>query len=82
MRYRIVYEEILDLARATTRNGAPATKDPVIRQRLAQFYVELEMMRFTSYRAFSQILKGGNPGPRDRFPSSRGRSSTNGCRNL
>jgi alkylation response protein AidB-like acyl-CoA dehydrogenase len=63
MRYRIVYEEILDLARTTLRNGAPATKDPVIRQRLAQFYVELEMMRFTSYRAFSQILKGGNPGP-------------------
>src|ERR1700719_3711811 len=53
MRYRIVYEEILDLARTTMRNGAPATKDPVIRQRLAQFYVELEMMRFTSYRALS-----------------------------
>jgi alkylation response protein AidB-like acyl-CoA dehydrogenase len=63
MRYRIVFEEILDLVRATTRNGAPATADPVIRQRLAQFYVDLEMLRFSSYRAFSQILKGGNPGP-------------------
>jgi alkylation response protein AidB-like acyl-CoA dehydrogenase len=63
MRYRIVFDEILDLVRATTRNGAPATSDPAIRQRLAQFYVELEMLRFTSYRAFSQILRGGNPGP-------------------
>src|ERR1700730_8780835 len=63
MRYRIVFEEILDLVRSTTRNGAPAIGDPAIRERLAQFYVELELLRFSSYRAFSQILKGGNPGP-------------------
>jgi alkylation response protein AidB-like acyl-CoA dehydrogenase len=63
MRYRIVFDEILDLVRSITRNGAPAISDPVVRQRLAQFYVELEMLRFTSYRAFSQILRGGNPGP-------------------
>jgi alkylation response protein AidB-like acyl-CoA dehydrogenase len=63
MRYRIVFDEIVDLARATQRNGEPATKDPVIRQQLAQFYVDLEMMRFTAYRTFSKILQGGNPGP-------------------
>jgi alkylation response protein AidB-like acyl-CoA dehydrogenase len=63
MRYRIVFEEIADLARNTIRNGQPASADPVIRQQLAQFHVELEMMRFTAYRTFSKILKGGNPGP-------------------
>jgi alkylation response protein AidB-like acyl-CoA dehydrogenase len=63
MRYRIVFDEIVDLARSTYRNGAPSTKDPVIRQQLAQFYVDLEMMRFTAYRTFSKILKGGDPGP-------------------
>jgi alkylation response protein AidB-like acyl-CoA dehydrogenase len=63
MRYRIVFDEIIDLARSTRRNGEPATKDPVIRQQLAQFYVDLEMMRFTAYRTFSRILKGGDPGP-------------------
>jgi alkylation response protein AidB-like acyl-CoA dehydrogenase len=63
MRYRIVFDEIVDLARSTTRNGKPATQDPMIRQQLAQFYVDLEMMRFTAYRTFSKILKGGNPGP-------------------
>jgi alkylation response protein AidB-like acyl-CoA dehydrogenase len=63
MRYRIVFDEILDLVRLTARNGAPAISDPIVRQRLAQFYVELEMLRFTSYRAVSQILRGGNPGP-------------------
>jgi alkylation response protein AidB-like acyl-CoA dehydrogenase len=63
MRYRIVFDEIVDLARSTQRNGQPATRDPVIRQQLAQFYVDLEMMRFTAYRTFSKILQGGNPGP-------------------
>ncbi|HJU11668.1 MAG TPA: acyl-CoA dehydrogenase [Candidatus Binataceae bacterium] len=63
MRYRIVFDEIVDLARSVQRNGQPATKDPMIRQQLAQFYADLEMMRFTAYRTFSRILKGGNPGP-------------------
>jgi alkylation response protein AidB-like acyl-CoA dehydrogenase len=63
MRYRIVFDEIVDLARTTIRDGKPATADPLVRQQLAQFYVDLEMMRFTAYRTFSKILKGGNPGP-------------------
>jgi len=63
MRYRIVFDEIVDLARKTIRHGQPATRDPVLRQQLAQFHVDLEMMRFTAYRTFSKILKGGDPGP-------------------
>ncbi len=63
MRYRIVFDEIIDLARSVRRDGKPASQDPVMRQQLAQFYVDLEMMRFTAYRTFSNILKGGNPGP-------------------
>ena len=63
MRFRIVFDEIVELARSAQRNGKPATQDPMIRQQLAQFYVDLQMMRFTAYRTFSKILKGGNPGP-------------------
>src|SRR5579885_1291840 len=63
MRFRIIFDEIVDLARQTQRNGRPATEDPVLRQQLAQFYVDLEMMRFTAYRTFSKILRGGDPGP-------------------
>src|SRR5262249_38229616 len=55
--------EIVELARVTIRNGAPATHDPLVRQQLAQFHVELEMMKYTSFRVFSKILKGGDPGP-------------------
>ncbi len=63
MRYRIIFDEIVALARKTIRNGRPATEDPVLRQQLAQFHVDLEMMRYTAYRTFSKILKGGDPGP-------------------
>jgi alkylation response protein AidB-like acyl-CoA dehydrogenase len=62
-RFRIVFDEIVELARSTRRNGKPATQDALVRQQLAQFYVDLQMMRFTAYRTFSKILKGGNPGP-------------------
>ncbi len=62
-RFRIVFDEIAELAHQGTRAGAPLSKDPLVRQQLAQFYVELEMMKYTSYRVFSKILKGGDPGP-------------------
>jgi alkylation response protein AidB-like acyl-CoA dehydrogenase len=62
-RFRITFDEMVELAKSIARNGAPATKDPTVRQQLAQFYVDLEMMKYTAYRTFSKILKGGNPGP-------------------
>ena len=63
MRYRIIFDEIVALSRKTIRNGRPANEDPVLRQQLAQFHVDLEMMKYTAYRTFSKILKGGDPGP-------------------
>ncbi len=62
-RFRMTFDEIVDLSRSTTRNGVTANQDPLVRQRLAQFYIDLEMMKYTAYRTFSKILKGGNPGP-------------------
>lgn len=62
-RFRIVFDEIAELAKQTAHDGAPLTRDPMVRQQLAQFYVDLEMMKYTSYRVFSKILRGGDPGP-------------------
>ena len=36
--------------------------DPVIRQRLAQAYIEVEMLRLSGYRSLTQILRRGKPG--------------------
>ncbi len=62
-RFKITFDEIVDLTRKTIKNGRPAIEDPTVRQTLAEFYVTLEKMKYTAYRTFSKILKGGNPGP-------------------
>ncbi len=62
-RFHITFDEIVELAKRLSRAGAPATRDPAVRQQLAQFYIDLEMMKYTAYRTFSKILKGGTPGP-------------------
>ena len=43
--------------------GAPALQDPRVRQQLAQFYMDLQGLKYTSYRGFSTLLKGAAPGP-------------------
>jgi alkylation response protein AidB-like acyl-CoA dehydrogenase len=63
LRYRITFDELVEMARKRNRHGRPATLDPVIRQQLAQSFIDLEGLRYISYRTFSQILKGGTPGP-------------------
>ena len=39
------------------------TDDPIVRQKLAQVYTEIEVMRCNQMRAFSKINETGVPGP-------------------
>jgi len=43
--------------------GRGHADDPIIRQRLAESYIGLEIMRLTGLRTVSQIIQGGTPGP-------------------
>jgi len=61
--YRRNFNRLVEIAHQIQRNGKPASEDPVIRQKLAQCYTEIEVMRFNQMRAFSQINKTGVPGP-------------------
>ncbi len=63
VRFGTQYQEVVDLARSITRNGRPAVQDPIVRQRLAEFYIDLQRLKYTVYRGFSAIIKGGTPGP-------------------
>src|SRR6201981_2130348 len=54
---------LIELSRVTQRNGRPASLDPVLRQRLAQCYADVEIMRLNQLRAFSRITATGAPGP-------------------
>jgi alkylation response protein AidB-like acyl-CoA dehydrogenase len=61
--YRRNMERLIELARTRRRNGHTAAEDPLIRQKLAQCYAEIEIMKANQMRAFSRITATGVPGP-------------------
>jgi alkylation response protein AidB-like acyl-CoA dehydrogenase len=61
--YRRNFNRLVEIAKQVERNGRPATEDPIIRQKLAQCYAEIEVMRCNQLRAFSRISETGVPGP-------------------
>ncbi|MGA3185884.1 MAG: acyl-CoA dehydrogenase [Bryobacteraceae bacterium] len=61
--YRRNFNRLVEIAKTIDRNGKPASEDPVIRQKLAQCYAEIEVMRLNQMRAFSRINETGVPGP-------------------
>ncbi|HEU5191900.1 MAG TPA: acyl-CoA dehydrogenase [Methylomirabilota bacterium] len=63
VRLRIALDGLVDLARRSSKNGTPATKDPVTRQKLAQLWIDTEVFKYTGARAITRLLKGELPGP-------------------
>jgi alkylation response protein AidB-like acyl-CoA dehydrogenase len=55
--------ELIKLARETDWNGRPALEDPSVRQRIAEFYVALKGLEYTSYRTLTALSRGQTPGP-------------------
>jgi alkylation response protein AidB-like acyl-CoA dehydrogenase len=55
--------DVLDLARRTHRHGRPAAADPRYRQRLAQSFIETEILRALAYKNVTEIVRKGQPGP-------------------
>jgi alkylation response protein AidB-like acyl-CoA dehydrogenase len=61
--YKRNMDRLIELSRTLHRNGRPAAQDPLIRQKLAQCYAEIEIMRLNQMHAFSRISATGVPGP-------------------
>ena len=55
---QIELRELMARARETG-----AAQDPVIRQRLAQLYIEAQVLRMNAYRGLTRIMRDGAPGP-------------------
>ncbi len=60
---RVALDELLDFAREFMVAGRTAASDPVLRQSLAQAYIDSEAMRLTALRHLTKQLRGGQPGP-------------------
>jgi alkylation response protein AidB-like acyl-CoA dehydrogenase len=60
---RITLEVLKALARARG-----LADDPVIRQRIAQATIEVEVLRLTAWRGLTHIMKSGQPGPEGSLP--------------
>jgi alkylation response protein AidB-like acyl-CoA dehydrogenase len=60
---RIALGQLMELAR---ERGVD--EDPLIRQRIAQLYMEAEALRLTAWRGLTQIMKTGVPGPEGSLP--------------
>jgi alkylation response protein AidB-like acyl-CoA dehydrogenase len=60
---KIALGELFDQARSSRVNGASAVEDDIVRQRLAQLYVESEVLRLNAYRGLTATMKYGVPGP-------------------
>ncbi|MGI9621737.1 MAG: acyl-CoA dehydrogenase family protein [Acidimicrobiales bacterium] len=56
--FRHEFDKLLELAR-----GRGVTDDPVIRQRLARSYIDVEIMRLLGKRTLTGFLRGETPGP-------------------
>lgn len=50
-------------SRIVERNGQRVSEDPLVRQKLAQAYLELEILRLNTNRALTSLSKTGVPGP-------------------
>jgi alkylation response protein AidB-like acyl-CoA dehydrogenase len=56
-------EALIARTHTVERNGGRASEDPIVRQKLAQAYLELEILRLNTNRALTSLSKTGIPGP-------------------
>jgi len=63
IQYLSTIESLIELAQKMRRNGQPLSKDPVTRQRIAQFYIEANVGKYMGMRALTRQLRGQTPGP-------------------
>jgi alkylation response protein AidB-like acyl-CoA dehydrogenase len=60
---KVALGQLMDLAR---ERGVD--QDPIIRQKIAELYINAEALRHTASRGLTQIMKRGQPGPEGSLP--------------
>jgi alkylation response protein AidB-like acyl-CoA dehydrogenase len=63
VRLKIALDRLIELARCLEKDGRVITRDPVMRQKIAQLWIDTECLRYTGARALTRLLRGEMPGP-------------------
>jgi alkylation response protein AidB-like acyl-CoA dehydrogenase len=63
VRLRIALESLIEMGRRVEKTGRAVTRDPVLRQKLAQLWIDTEALKYTGARAITKLLRGERPGP-------------------
>ncbi|MGO8947996.1 MAG: acyl-CoA dehydrogenase [Ktedonobacterales bacterium] len=56
-------QALIELGRRSTLHGAPALKDPQVRQRLARLYTDVKTFKLNTMRQVATLGQGNLPGP-------------------
>jgi alkylation response protein AidB-like acyl-CoA dehydrogenase len=56
-------KELLALARETELENGPAIRDSAVRERIAEWYVRGQGLKYTTYRTLTALSQGRVPGP-------------------
>jgi alkylation response protein AidB-like acyl-CoA dehydrogenase len=62
-RLEVQVRKLIALAKEKRSDGTVPADDPIIRDRIARHWAELQALRFTNYRALTGLVKTGVPGP-------------------
>lgn len=57
------FQRLVETAKQRRRNGIPLSKDPIVRQRLADYYIRTKAAELTFYRNLTNWIQTGRPGP-------------------
>ncbi|MBW2063138.1 MAG: acyl-CoA dehydrogenase family protein [Deltaproteobacteria bacterium] len=57
------FNRMVKMAKDMKRGGKPVLEDSMIRQKLAQAYIELMVLKYNGFRSLSEVIKDGVPGP-------------------
>ncbi len=57
------FREIFDLVRRLELEDGPAIKNAAVRERLAQWYVRTQGLKYTKFRTMTRLSRGETPGP-------------------
>ena len=55
-------KDLITIAQEMERNGRPLSQDPLVRQKLAQFYIEANVGKYMDLRGLTHLLREGRPG--------------------